>query len=94
MITLYVKTGCPFCGRVIRAVDALKIDVEYKNKNDEGVVDELVARGGKSQFPYMVDSDNGVEMYESVDIIGHLCKHYGGNPSDFTDDVANVCPID
>ena len=94
MLTMYVKTGCPYCGRVIRAIDALGLDVEYKNRNDEGVVDELIERGGKAQFPYLVDSENEAEMYESKDIIIHLCKQYGGNPDDFNEDVANVCPID
>lgn len=77
MLTLYVKTGCPYCAKVIRIVDALGLEVTYKNKNDEGVIDELMARGGKSQYPYLIDEKQGVEMYESEDIIEHLRKFYG-----------------
>ncbi len=29
-------------------------------------------RGGKAQFPYLVDPNTGVEMYESLDIIDYL----------------------
>lgn len=76
MLTMYVKTGCPYCARVIAVVDALNLDVEYKNKNEPGVIEELVARGGKSQYPYFVDSERGVEMYESEDIIAYLNEHY------------------
>lgn len=77
MLTLYVKTGCPYCAKAIAAVDELELDVEYKNKADEGIIDELVARGGKSQYPYLVDSDRDVEMYESDDIVEYLREHYG-----------------
>lgn len=77
MITLYVKTGCPFCAKVIAVVDELNLDVEYKNKDDEGVIDELMMRGGKSQYPYLVDTEREVEIYESDDIVAHLRQHYG-----------------
>ena len=33
--------------------------------------------GGKSQFPYMVDDNTGVSMYESDDIIDYLYDKYG-----------------
>lgn len=78
MLTLYVKDGCPFCKKVLDVVDELGIAVEYKNKKDPGVIDELVRRGGKSQYPYMVDSERVVEMYESDDIVEYLREHYGG----------------
>lgn len=94
MLTIYVKTGCPFCAKVIKVVDALGLEVAYKNKNDEGVIDELVSLGGKSQFPYLIDDEHSAQMYESDVIIKHLCEHYGGNPEDFTEEVAHVCPIE
>lgn len=76
MLTIYVKTGCPYCAKVIEVVDEFGIEVTYKNKNEEGVVDELVARGGKSQYPYLVDEGRGEEMYESDDIAAYLKEHY------------------
>ncbi len=37
----------------------------------------LEARGGKAQFPYLVDPNTGAEMYESLDIIDYLFETYG-----------------
>ena len=72
MLTLYVKTGCPFCARVLATGQELGIDFDQKNIADDAVAAELVARGGKRQVPYLVDVDNGVEMYESADIDAYL----------------------
>ena len=36
------------------------------------------ARGGKYQFPYLVDPNTGTEMYESADITRYLYARYGG----------------
>lgn len=78
MLTLYVKTGCPFCGRVLSKLDELDIDVEINQKNiaDEGVIDELVAHGGKQMVPYLID-ENGDGLYESDAIIAYLESRFG-----------------
>jgi glutaredoxin 2 len=36
----------------------------------------LLKLGGKEQVPFMVDTDKGVMMYESEDIIEYLKKNY------------------
>ncbi len=72
MKTLYVKDGCPYCARVLVAGSSLGIEFTLKNIADEGVADELVARGGKRMVPYLVDEDTGIEMYESDDIVDYL----------------------
>lgn len=79
MLTLYVKTGCPFCHRVLAAGEELGITFEEKNIADDAVAAELIARGGKRQVPYLVDSERGVEMYESDDIIEYLKEYYPKN---------------
>ncbi|MFA6502706.1 MAG: glutathione S-transferase N-terminal domain-containing protein [Candidatus Paceibacterota bacterium] len=76
MLTLYVKTGCPFCHRVFAAGEELGITFEERNIADDAVAAELVARGGKRQVPYLVDSDKNIEMYESEDIVEYLKKNY------------------
>lgn len=76
MLTLYVKTGCPYCAKVLRAGEELGIEFELKNTADEGIAEELIARGGKKQMPYLVDSATGTEMYESDDIVAYLQEHY------------------
>ena len=77
MLTLYVKTGCPFCAKVLNTGKELGIIFDEKNIADDAVASELVARGGKRQVPYLVDSERGVEMYESGDIDAYLREHYG-----------------
>lgn len=76
MLTLYVKTGCPFCAKVLAEGQDLGIAFDEKNIADAGVADELIARGGKRQVPYLVDAERGVEMYESGDIVEYLKTHY------------------
>nr|ACN36992.1 unknown [Zea mays] len=38
---------------------------------------KVLEMGGKKQFPYMVDPNTGVAMYESDDIIKYLADTYG-----------------
>ena len=76
MLTLYVKTGCPFCAKVLEVGEELGIEFEQKNIADEDVAEELITRGGKRQAPYLVDDDRGVEMYVSGDIIAYLREHH------------------
>jgi glutaredoxin len=76
MLTLYVKTGCPFCAKVLAAGKESGLEFNLKNVGDAGVADELIARGGKRQSPYLVDEKAGVEMYESDAIISYLHQHY------------------
>jgi glutaredoxin len=72
MLILYIKTGCPFCHKVLDMGRELGIQFDEKNIADDAVAAELVARGGKRQVPYLVDQERGVEMYESDDIIAYL----------------------
>jgi glutaredoxin len=76
MLTLYVKTGCPYCIRVLGTGSELGVAFEEKNIADPAVAEELVKRGGKRQVPYLVDSERNVEMYESADIDAYLREHY------------------
>lgn len=77
MLTLYVKTGCPFCHKVLDTGRELGISFDEKNIADGAVAAELIARGGKRQVPYLVDSERNSEMYESADISEYLRGHYG-----------------
>jgi glutaredoxin len=80
MLTLYAKTGCPYCEKVLRTAKELGVEFVMKNSDDSAAVAELMARGGKKQFPYLVDSDTGVGMYESEDIIDYLHQHFAKKP--------------
>jgi glutaredoxin 3 len=72
-LTLYIKNGCPWCKKVTDFADAHDVlFAEVKEKNEPGVLEDLLSRGGKSQFPYLVDETADIEMYESSDIIEYL----------------------
>ncbi|MAZ56665.1 NrdH-redoxin [bacterium] len=76
MLTLYMKTGCPFCNRVLAVVDRLGLeDVELKDIADDAIATELVEKGGKRMVPYLVDGETA--MYESEDIVNYLQETYG-----------------
>lgn len=78
---LFIKQGCPFCARVIQTAQELGVALTQKDIADPTNADELIARGGKQQTPFLVDEKHGVSMYESGDIIKHLKEQYGAKHS-------------
>lgn len=79
LLELYEFEACPFCRKVREALSILDLDVLVKPcpKGGRRFRPALVQRGGKEQFPYLVDPNAGVEMYESDDIVRHLFARYG-----------------
>ena len=75
-LILYQYPSCPFCRRVLNAVDDLKVDVEMRNTmtNPKNRSD-LVSLMGSSQVPTLLI--DGSPMRESADIINWLYKEYG-----------------
>uniref|UniRef100_A0A803L2U8 GST N-terminal domain-containing protein n=1 Tax=Chenopodium quinoa TaxID=63459 RepID=A0A803L2U8_CHEQI len=67
----------PSAEREIVAV--LDLDVLYYPcpRNGPNFRPKAVQMGGKKMFPYMVDPNTGVSMYESDDIIKYLVNKYG-----------------
>jgi glutaredoxin len=88
MPTLYVRTGCSFCKKVLDTAESLGLSLEEKNVADEAVLAELVVRGGKKQVPYLTDEEFGVSLYGSDAIAEYLIRRCNGQPnvciSDFT----------
>lgn len=76
MLTLYVKPGCPFCGRVLEEGKFMGLTFDEKRVTDEGVTEELVEKGGKKQVPYLIDDEAGVSLYGSDEIIAHLHSRF------------------
>ena len=78
-LKLYEFEGSPFCRRVREVVTLLNLDVEIYpcpkgGKKYRQIVKE---KGGKRQFPFLIDENTGDQLYESQEIIHHLFKHYG-----------------
>jgi glutathione S-transferase len=82
LLQLYDIENCPYCRLVREALTELDLDAEIYPcpKAGERFRPELIERGGKAQFPYLVDKNTGVEMYESLDIIAYLFETYGQRP--------------
>lgn len=76
MLKLYYKPTCPFCQKVLEVADELGVTFDLNDiSDDDALAEELIARGGKRQVPYLVDEARGVEMYESDDIIAYITEH-------------------
>lgn len=77
-LQLFDIENCPFCRLVREVLTELDLDAEIYPcpKQGERFRPEVVERGGKAQFPYLVDPNTGVEMYESLDIIDYLYATY------------------
>lgn len=86
-LVLYEFEGCPFCRRVRETLTVLDLDViihpcpketlkssEVRNSRYRG---EVLAKGGKVMFPYLVDVNTQTEMYDSDRIINYLWNTYG-----------------
>ncbi len=77
MLTLYYEPGCPYCQKVLDAGEELGLTFNKRSVDDFGVNDELIARGGSQQVPFLIDDENGVEMYESDAIVKYLHERFG-----------------
>ncbi|XP_022733585.1 uncharacterized protein LOC111287349 isoform X2 [Durio zibethinus] len=76
---LFEFEACPFCRRVREALTELDLSVEvYPCPKGSLRHREMVRSfGGKEQFPFLIDPNSGISMYESGDIVKYLFKHYG-----------------
>ncbi len=72
MYILYIEQGCPYGKRVMSFMKKNKLKVQLRDRDVKPHEKELIARGGKRQTPYLVDTNTQVEMYESQGIIDYL----------------------
>jgi len=66
-LELYDFESCPYCRKAREALTILDLDAMIYPcpKGGPNYREELRRRGGKAQFPYLVDPNTGKEMYES-----------------------------
>jgi len=78
-LALYEFEACPFCRKVREALSILDLEADIYPcpKNGTRFRPEVVRRGGRAMFPYLVDPNTGQEMYESDDIVRYLFERYG-----------------
>jgi len=82
-LELYEFEGCPFCRKVREALTALDLRAMIRPcpKGGPTYRPQVTARGGRAQFPFLVDPNTGDELYESAAIITHLFRNYGTRPA-------------
>jgi len=78
-LELYEFEVCPYCRIAREALSALSLDplVFPCPRGGTRFRAKVKAQGGRSQFPYLVDPNTGVSMYESADIVRYLFREYG-----------------
>lgn len=75
--TLYQLEGCPYCERVVERLTELAVDYEtvwVERLHSER--DEVRRVSGQRQVPVLVDTDHGVTMAESANILEFLDRTY------------------
>lgn len=84
MITVYIKSNCPYSRKVIDSLKEHGVPFVEKNIADLAVLEELITRGGKRQVPFLEDDsmtpclvDDDIEMYESSVIVEYIGTKYG-----------------
>lgn len=79
MLRLYDMENCPYCRLAREALTELDLDVKVYPcpKGGERYRPGVEERGGKAMFPFLIDPNTGVEMYESMDIVEYLFQQYG-----------------
>lgn len=78
-LVLYDFEACPYCRKVRAVCSDLDLEAEIRPCPKGGLRfrPEAIRRGGRAQFPFLVDPNTGVEMYESTEIIQYLVRQYG-----------------
>ena len=82
-LVLYEMENCPYCRLVREALTELDLEALILPCPKGGVRcrQEVIAAGGKAQFPYLVDPNTQTAMYESLDIVAYLYQTYGQRPA-------------
>jgi glutathione S-transferase len=84
LLELYDIEASPYCRLVREVLTELDLDAMILPCPLGGTRHrpQVEARGGRSQFPYLIDPNTGDALYESADIIDHLRATYGdGRPA-------------
>ena len=80
-LILYEFEGCPFCRIAREAISEVGVTALVRPcpKNGKRFRPSVKDEGGRAQFPYLIDPNTDVAMYESGDIAVYLYKTYGAD---------------
>lgn len=79
LLELYDIEASPYCRKVREALSILDLEAMIYPCPRKGTRfrSRVRERGGKEQFPFLVDPNHDVAMYESNDIVSYLFRVYG-----------------
>ena len=79
MLALYKYNSCPYCQRVLKAIDRLGIAVEMRDIQQTHIHrSELRDRTGRTTTPCLFIDDQ--PLFESLDIVAWLEAYHAANP--------------
>ena len=80
-LVLYGYPSCPFCARVLRAIESLGLEIPLRNTmQDDEARRTLLEAMGRGTVPVLriEDEEGGVEwLPESADIVRYLDARFG-----------------
>lgn len=80
-VTLYRLQACPFCERVVRALQDHGVDYRSRFVEARHSRRDVVKRlSGARTVPAIVDERTGVTMSESANIVEYIEETYGEAP--------------
>ena len=75
---LYRLQACPFCERVVRALDEHGVDYESRFVEPLHSERDVVKRvSGSRTVPVLTDPETGATLTESENIVEYVETHYG-----------------
>ncbi len=72
MLKLYYSETCPYCRKVLSFFSENNINFERKDVSDPENYEELIKNGKVAQVPFLMDTNNNEQMYESDVIIDYV----------------------
>lgn len=72
MLELFYSPTCPYCRKVLDYFEDENIDFERKDVSDKENYNKLMQTGKIAQVPFLIDTDNNKQMYESDEIIKYV----------------------
>lgn len=73
-LILFYKPSCPYCTKVLKAINTTAKGIELKNiQSDQRAIQDLIRIGGKRQVPCLLI--DGKPLYESQAIIEWLSRN-------------------
>lgn len=84
-LILYEFENCPFCRIAREAISVTGVPVEVRPcpKGGARYRPRAIELGGKSMFPYLIDPNTDVAMYESADIARYVRETYAPDAKPF-----------